>query len=58
LLEELRPLMRESDHGRFETLKRELNEYWTSYDPLFSTTSLRDPFDFLRREVVPRRDDR
>jgi signal transduction histidine kinase len=56
LLEELRPLMRESDLGRFETLKRELNEYWTSYDPLFSASPLKDPFEFLRRVVVPRRD--
>jgi signal transduction histidine kinase len=56
LLEELRPLVRNSDPVRYDTLHRELDEYWKSYAPLFSGMPVDDRYEFLRREVVPRRD--
>jgi signal transduction histidine kinase len=56
LLDELRPLLRASDPLRYDTLQRELDEYWQSYDPLFIETPFQDRYGFLRREVVPRRD--
>jgi signal transduction histidine kinase len=57
MLSELEPLMRDSDPARFDRLRHELNEYWSSYAPLFDGTSLVvDRYGFLRREIVPRRD--
>ena len=57
LIDELRPLVRDNDPFRYDTLRRELEEYWKSYDPLFD--GLRDASDryrFLLRNTVPRRD--
>jgi signal transduction histidine kinase len=56
LIDELRPLVRDADPVRFDTLQRELDEYWRSYRPLFDAMPLNDRYGFLRREVVPRRD--
>ncbi len=56
LIAELEPLVRERDPARFDTLRRELDEYWSSYAPLFDGTTYEDRYVFLRREVVPRRD--
>jgi signal transduction histidine kinase len=56
MLDELRPLVRAGDPARYDTLHRELDEYWKSYDPLFSGAPLDDRYGFLRRVVVPRRD--
>jgi signal transduction histidine kinase len=55
LISELEPLLRQSDPVRFDTLRREVDEYWHSYSPLFDDTS-QNRYDFLRREIVPRRD--
>lgn len=56
LIQELGPLVRQSDPSRYDTLHRELDEYWKSYTPLFDAVPLGDRYGFLRREVVPRRD--
>jgi signal transduction histidine kinase len=57
MLSELEPLMRDSDPVRFDRLRHELNEYWSSYAPLFDGSSVVvDRYGFLRREIVPRRD--
>jgi signal transduction histidine kinase len=56
MLEELRPLVRQSDQGRYDRLHHELSDYWNSYAPLFEGMPLKDRYNFLRREVVPRRD--
>ena len=56
LIVELEPLLRQTDPARFDTLSRELDEYWRSYAPLFDGTPQVDRYGFLRREVVPRRD--
>jgi signal transduction histidine kinase len=55
-VEELRPLVRNSDPVRYDTLHRELGEYWKSYTPLFGDVPFDDRYGLLRREVVPRRD--
>jgi signal transduction histidine kinase len=57
MINELEPLLRDSDPGRFDRLRHELEEYWRSYAPLFDgTTVVVDRYGFLRREIVPRRD--
>ena len=57
MISELEPLLRGSDPIRFDRLRKELDEYWRSYSPLFDTTTLVvDRYGFLRREIVPRRD--
>ena len=56
LIGELEPLVREGDPTRFDTLRRELDQYWHAYTPLFDGTTDKDRYAFLRREVVPRRD--
>jgi signal transduction histidine kinase len=55
-VEELRPLVRNSDPVRYDTLHRELDEYWKRYTPLFGDVPFDDRYGLLRREVVPRRD--
>jgi signal transduction histidine kinase len=56
MLDELAPLLRESDPVRYLLLRQELDDYWRSYEPLFDPTEGEEPYQFLRREVVPRRD--
>jgi signal transduction histidine kinase len=56
LIDELGPLMRNSDALRYDTLQREVGEYWASYDPLFDEVPDPDGYNFLLRNVVPRRD--
>ena len=56
LIGELEPLVREGDPSRFDTLRRELDQYWQSYTPLFDGTTDKDRYAFVRREIVPRRD--
>jgi signal transduction histidine kinase len=55
LIDELEPLLRDSDPVRFDALHRELDDYWQSYNPLFDGTTDEDRYRFLRRVVVPRR---
>lgn len=56
VIEELRPLVRNTDPMRYDTLHRELDEYWKSYLPLFADVPVDDRYGLLRREIVPRRD--
>jgi signal transduction histidine kinase len=56
LIGELRPLVRDSAPARFDALARELDSYWHSYMPLFDGTTDENRYDFIRREIVPRRD--
>lgn len=56
LLEELKPLVRPGDPGRYDMLRNELINYWQAYEPLFDRSPNEERYDFLRREVVPRRD--
>ena len=44
------------DPGQYSALRSELDEYWSAYAPLFDGTTQIDRYDFLRREIVPRRD--
>ena len=56
LIAELDPLLRETDTSQFRELKRQLDEYWHAYAPLFDGRTHIDRYGFLRREIVPRRD--
>jgi len=57
MINELGPLLSESDPNGFERLRHELDQYWGSYAPLFDESTLVvDRYTFLRREIVPRRD--
>jgi signal transduction histidine kinase len=56
LIGELEPLVRDGNPSRFDRLRRELDQYWQAYTPLFDGATDRDPYAFLRREIVPRRD--
>jgi signal transduction histidine kinase len=56
LIAELEPLVRQSDPSRYVILRRELDDYWQSYTPLFDGTTDKDRYAFLRRVIVPRRD--
>ena len=41
---------------QYRELRRQLDEYWRAYAPLFDGTTQIDRYGFLRREIVPRRD--
>lgn len=56
MIAELEPLLRESDPAQFRELRRQLDDYWEAYAPLFDTSASVDRYGFLRREIVPRRD--
>ncbi|MEO5741834.1 MAG: sensor histidine kinase, partial [Vicinamibacterales bacterium] len=56
LIAELEPLLGETDPGQYHELRRQLDEYWHAYAPLFDGTTNIDRYGFLRREIVPRRD--
>jgi signal transduction histidine kinase len=56
MIAELEPLLREADPEQYRELRHQLDEYWRSYAPLFDGTTDVDRYDFLRREIVPRRD--
>ncbi len=56
MIAELEPLLRDGDTGQFDELRRQVNEYWLAYAPLFDGTTHIDRYGFLRREIVPRRD--
>ena len=56
MIAELEPLLRESDPAQFRELRRQLDDYWQAYAPLFDTSARVDRYGFLRREIVPRRD--
>ncbi len=56
MIAELEPLLREIDPAQYHELRRQLDEYWRAYAPLFETTTSIDRYGFLRREIVPRRD--
>ena len=55
MIAELEPYFRETDLGQYRELRRQLDEYWRAYAPLFDGTHI-DRYGFLRREIVPRRD--
>jgi signal transduction histidine kinase len=58
-LEELRSLTERRHEDRIRSLEAQLDEYWETFDPLFDWTPAEKIFasaDFLRREVVPRRE--
>ena len=57
LIRQLEPLLRETDLGPYQELRRQLDEYWRAYAPLFDGTTHIDRYSFLRREIVPRRDE-
>ena len=57
LISQLEPLLRETDPGPYQELRRQLDEYWRAYAPLFDGTTHIDRYSFLRREIVPRRDE-
>ena len=56
MITELGPLVRDADPAQFDNLRRELDQYWQAYAPLFGGTTDRDRYGFIRREIVPRRD--
>lgn len=56
MIAELEPLLRETDPAQFRELRRQLDEYWQAYAPLFDETTAVDRYGVLRREIVPRRD--
>ena len=56
MIAELEPLLREIDPAQYRELRRQLDEYWRAYAPLFDATTSIDRYGFLRREIVPRRD--
>ena len=57
MIAELEPLLlREPDTQQYRELRRQLDEYWRAYAPLFDGTTQIDRYSFLRREIVPRRD--
>lgn len=53
---ELGPLLAQSEPVRYNTLRRELDDYWRSYEPLLDQPRGEERYGFLRREVAPRRD--
>jgi signal transduction histidine kinase len=55
MIAELEPLLRETDPRQYMELRRQLDEYWRAYTPLFDGANI-DRYGFLRREIVPRRD--
>lgn len=56
MIAELEPLLLETDPAQFRELRRQLEDYWRAYAPLFDTSKNVDRYGFLRREIVPRRD--
>jgi signal transduction histidine kinase len=57
-LAELSPLIPPEDAPRLDKLRRGIDEYWQTIDPLFSWTSAQKAHlsaGFLKREVLPRR---
>jgi signal transduction histidine kinase len=56
MIAELDPLMRQTDPARHAILRRELDNYWRSYEPLFIQATSEERYGLLRREVAPRRD--
>ena len=56
MIAELEPLVRDIDPAQFRELRRQLDDYWRAYLPLFDGTTAIDRYGFLRREIVPRRD--
>jgi signal transduction histidine kinase len=56
MIRELEPLLRESEPEQYRELRRQIDEYWRAYAPLFDGTTQIDRYNFLRREIVPRRD--
>jgi signal transduction histidine kinase len=55
MIRELEPFLKETDPEQYLELRRQIDEYWSAYAPLFEGTQL-DRYAFLRREIVPRRD--
>jgi signal transduction histidine kinase len=56
MIAELEPLLLEPDPEQYRELRRQLDDYWRAYAPLFDGTTQIDRYGFLRREIVPRRD--
>jgi signal transduction histidine kinase len=56
LLGELKPLVRDGDPVRYDSLRSELDDYWNSYGPIFEGMPEAERYNFLQREVMPRRD--
>jgi signal transduction histidine kinase len=56
MIDELGPLLDQSDPVRYHILRQELDDYWRSYEPLFVETDSTARYGLLRREVSPRRD--
>jgi signal transduction histidine kinase len=56
MIAELEPLLRQQDSEQYRELRRQLDDYWHAYAPLFDGTTQIDRYGFLRREIVPRRD--
>jgi signal transduction histidine kinase len=56
LITELEPLLHDIDSEQYRELRRQIDEYWRAYAPLFEGTTQIDRYGFLRREIVPRRD--
>lgn len=56
MIAELAPLVRQSDPVRYGILRREMDDYWQSYEPLFVQTTSEERYGLLRRDVAPRRD--
>jgi len=56
MLDELAPLVKDSDPVRYDILRKELEQYWAVNEPLFDRTRAEERYEVLRREVVPRRD--
>lgn len=49
MIAELEPLLSETDAGQYRELRRQLDEYWHAYAPLFDGTTAIDRYGFLRR---------
>ena len=56
MIAELEPLLGQTEPTQFRELRRQLDDYWRAYAPLFDSTTHVDRYSFLRREIVPRRD--
>src|SRR6188508_2471331 len=56
MIAQLAPLLGESDPARYGILRRELDDYWRSYQPLFVETDGEKRYALLSREVGPRRE--
>ena len=56
MIQELEFLLRETEPDQYRALRRQIDDYWRAYSPLFDGTTHIDRYNFLRREIVPRRD--